>query len=294
MENFEKLNYILGKHMKATDVTLAFGFKSETMLSKMRNGNSNINQLHIDGLEKYFDIPTKLFSSHIRTKTQVDALIKSHRLEKKKALIRENHQKNTLVQLEEEGLIPHGIFDNHNEEEVERLIKKYKKKLATYSTTPPYIKHSKKVFQTNDKLFKKLQGVWYAYFYPSNPSSVPDAIWEVKTTINEDYSVIDYWDNKGFLQLGKQESMIIKESYDNNDLTFIRFANRQVPSQHFRFVIVSNQNNTDREMINFGFYSRQQYSSKEAKEILGDISTAQLKLNLAFNDRLNERAIVPK
>jgi len=94
--------------------------------------------------------------------------------------------------------------------------------------------------------------------------------------------------------LGKNESLIIKESYDNNDLTIIRFPNRQIPSQHFRFVIVSNQNNTEHEMVNFGFYSRIKYSAKEAKNILGERRNIQLKLDLSFNNRINDQSIVPK
>ena len=154
---------------------------------------------------------------------------------------------------------------------------------------------SENVFPNNEKVFQKLKGVWYGYIYPSNPASAEHGVWEVKTIINDDYSVVDEpWGNRGYVQLGKHESLIIKESYDNDDLTIIRFSNRQVPSSHFRFVIISNQNNTLHEMINFGFFSRKQYSPDEAKEILGDINSKQLKLDLGFNDRLNERAVVPQ
>ena len=151
------------------------------------------------------------------------------------------------------------------------------------------------IFQKNEKLFNKLKGVWYAYLYPSNPKSASETegVWIVETTIYDDYTVKDYWDNAGYLKLGKNESLIIKESYDNNDLTVIRFPNRQVPSQHFRFTIVSNQNNTTTEMVNFGFYSRKRYTPKEAKEILGDMNKVQLKLDLDFNDRINRQGIVP-
>jgi hypothetical protein len=151
------------------------------------------------------------------------------------------------------------------------------------------------IFQKNEKLFNKLRGIWYAYLYPSNPKSATETegIWIVETTIFDDYSVVDYWGNRGYLRIGKHESLIIKESYDNDDLTVIRFPNRQVPSQHFRFTIVSNQNNTTHEMVNFGFYSRKRYTPKEAKEILGEMSRVQLKLNLEFNIRLKEKGVVP-
>ena len=146
----------------------------------------------------------------------------------------------------------------------------------------------------NQKLFEKLKGIWYAYIYPSNPLSARDTegIWIIETTINNDYSVVDYWGNKGYLKIGKNQSIILKEPYENNDLTIIRFSNRHVSFENFRFVLISNQNSTINEMVNFGFYSRHKYSPEEAKEILGDMNKVQLKLDLNFEERLRNKGIV--
>jgi len=244
-----KFDYIVNTYIKsATKITQAFGFKTNTMISNLRNPNhlSTLTKLHIDGLEKYFDIPVEIWDS-LET----------------------------------------------DEDKIARQIKNYKEEKSFKE------KHAEKIdtiFQENQKLFKHLAGVWYAYIYPSNPASASktDGIWIVETTIHDDYSVVDWWGNRGYLKLGKHESLIIKESYDNDDLTVIRFPNRQVRSQHFRFSIVSNQNFTQHEMVNFGFYSRIKYSPDEAKEILGDISKVQMKLDLDFNDRLTKRGIVPQ
>jgi len=238
----ELLDKIIDRYIQtANKITLAFGFKSNTMISNLRNSNhpSTINQLHMDGLEKYFNIPTEIWNNVHRSDLEIDKIIS-------------NYQKN----------------QNSKEH----------------------------IFVKNKRLFNKLKGVWYAYMYASNPNSAKDSegIWIVETTIHNDCSVIDYWGNRGYLKLGKNESLIIKESYDNNDLTIIRFPNRQIPSQHFRFVIVSNQNNTEHEMVNFGFYSRIKYSPQKAKEILGEREKIQLKLDTTFNDRINEQSIVPK
>jgi hypothetical protein len=237
------LDIVIDRYIKvASHITQVFGFKSNTMISNLRNSNhsSTINKLHMDGLEKYFDIPVEIWSDV-----------------------------------------------NISEEALDELIIKYREKKSS--------NEQNSVFKKNQKLFDKLKGVWYAYLYASNPESAKDTegIWIVETTIYDDYSVVDFWGNRGYLKLGKRESLIIKESYDNNDLTVIRFPNRQVPSSHFRFVILSNQNNTEHEMVNFGFYSRIKYSAKEAKEILGDINNLQLKLDLSFNDRINLKGIVP-
>jgi hypothetical protein len=291
----DKLNYILEEYMSASDVTRAFGFKSDTMISNMRNGKANMATLHLEGLEKHFNIPREVFNYQVNDSATLDSVIKAYRIRQEAKQNKERIQQIIIEKLELEELIPKGLFNKvfQKEETLLKLIDEHKKSL-NHNTSSSLLKYIEKAFPKNEKLFEKLKGVWYAYLYPSNLSSAEHGIWEVKTTINDDYSVVDYWGNKGYLKLGKQESMIVKHSYDNDDLTIIRFVNRQVPSSHFRFVIISNQNNTFNEMVNFGFFSRKQYSPDEAKEILGDIDTKQLKLDLDFNDRLNERAIVPQ
>ena len=165
--------------------------------------------------------------------------------------------------------------------------------LTEYEENPPRTINNK-LFKEDKKLMSKLVGEWYAYIYPSNPSSSSEneGIWIVKTTITEDYRVVDEYDNEGFLQIGKNQSLILKESYDEGDLTVIRFTNRQVAYKHFRFVIVSTQNGTENEMVNFGFYSKKKYSPNIAKEILGSIDSVQLKLDLGFNDRMIKHVVI--
>ena len=196
--------------------------------------------------------------------------------------------------------IPQEVFDKKTEFDtvfIDKIINDY-----THQEIMKQNHHSSicenleknKIFCKNEKLFENLKGIWYGYVYPSNPTSAEQGIWEVETTIHDDYSVVDYWGNAGYLKIGKNESLIIKESYDHDDLTIIRFSNRQIPSEIFRFVIVSNQNHTLHEMVNFGFFSRKKYDFEEAKEILGNIEGKQLKLDIEFNERLIERAIVPQ
>ena len=296
MENFQKLDYILDTHMNATEVTRAFGFKSETMISKLRKGKSHISTLYLDGLEKYFNIPSEIFIMTINDTDEIDELIKSYQLKKSKEKGKKEFQQKILKKLEETHLIPKEIFnkDFFNKGELNSFIKKHKEQLLMESTDIVVSAFSNQVFPKNEKLFHKLKGVWYGYVYPSNPASAEHGIWEVKTTIHDNYSVIDYWGNKGYLKIGKNESLIIKESYDYEDLTIIRFSNRQVSSGIFRFVIVSNQNHTLHEMVNFGFFSRQRYDLEEAKEILGSMESKQLKLDINFNERLLQKAIVPQ
>jgi len=296
MENHQKFNYILEKYISASEVKRAFGFKSQAMLTAMSNGKANIATLHVEGLEKHFDISHNIFTPYIQSHEEIDYEVERYRKEKKELKQKAQLEKKILKKLEEHQLIPKEIFNKNlkDEDELESIIKEHKEKLCIKTTPQANHNFSHKVFPNNEKVFNNLKGVWYGYVYPSNPASSKDGIWVVETTIYDNYSVVDYWGNRGYLKIGKNESLIIKESYDHDDLTIIRFSNRQVPSKHFHFVIISNQNHTLNEMVNFGFFSRKQYTPDEAKEILGDMESKQLKLDLEFNERLIERAIVPQ
>jgi len=265
----DKLNYIIEEYIGGGAEELAlktFGYERQNTVSNLcsnRSKSTIIRKIHMESIEAYHQIPLALWSHDIPFETDLlDSMIDEYRLELKR------------------------------EVEEKKAYLEYKNKLKSGALN---FQEKDTIFSENEKLFQKLRGVWYAYLYPSNPKSASETegVWIVETTIYDDYSVVDYWDNRGYLKLGKHESLIIKESYDNDDLTVIRFPNRQIPSEHFRFVIISNQNNTTHEMVNFGFYSRIKYSPKEAKRILGDMEKVQLKLDLDFNARINKQGVVP-
>jgi hypothetical protein len=264
-----KLNYIINEHIDggAEELTRVFGYERQNAISNMSSNNSKnsvIRKVHMESIERHYQIPVSIWNHNVPMKKSIIwELIYEYRLKLKQ---QETERKEYL--------------------KYQKLLKEGSLNFSDRDT----------IFKKNKKLFDKLKGVWYAYLYASNPKSAEktEGIWIVETTIYDDYSVVDYWENRGYLKIGKHESLIIKESYDNDDLTVIRFPNRQVPSQNFRFVIVSNQNNTAHEMVNFGFYSRKKYTPQEAKRILGDKSKSQLKLDLDFNDRINIEGIVPK
>jgi len=186
--------------------------------------------------------------------------------------------------------IPLSVWDvsvEFNETKIDQIIARYKDSRISFD-------EEDHIFTQNKRLFENLKGVWYAYIYPSNPNSAKETggIWIVETTIHDDHSVVDYWGNAGYLKIGKNQSLIIKEPYENSDLTIIRFSNRHVSFEHFRFTIISNQNGTIHEMVNFGFYARKKYSPEEAKKILGDMNKVQLKLDLEFDERLRKQGVV--
>jgi len=240
----KRLEHIIVKHIKvASKITQAFGFKSDTMVSNFKNDKhpATISRLHMDGLEKYFNIPLDVWEEKELSTKEIDRLILQYKTSKQDT----SHINNLL-------------------------------------------------FEENQQIFKKLKGTWYGYMYASNPASAIEGIWRIETTIYDDYSVVDYWGNHGYLQIGKNQSIILKKPFENEDLTIIRFSNRHISFEHFRFVAISNQNNTLDEMINFGFFSRNKYTEREAKEILGEPEEMQLKLNMEFAQRVNAKAVVPR
>ena len=259
----QKLNYIIEEYIAGGKEELSvktFGYErqnSVTNLCSYGKKSTSLKKIHMESIERHHQIPMSIW----------------------------------------EHSLP---FDK---EKINQLIEEYR----TFSTNDSLsFDQEDSIFQKNKKLFNKLKGVWYAYLYPSNPLSAEktEGIWIVETTIYDDYSVVDWWGNSGYLKLGKNQSLIIKEPYENSDLTVIRFSNRHVSFEHFRFsnrhvsfehfrfTIVSNQNGTIHEMVNFGFYSRKKYSPKEAKEILGSIDKVQLKLDLEFDGRLSKQRVV--
>ena len=265
----DKLNYIIKKYIDGGVEELAiktFGYVRQNTVSNLCSysiKSPTIRKIHMESIQTNYLIPIEIWKHHIPCDEKlIDNLITEYKLSIKKEEVSRKNYLELQKNLEDGSLI---------------FLEK------------------DTIFENNKKLFEKLKGVWYAYLYPSNPLSASETggVWIVETTIYDDYSVVDWWGNSGYLKLGKNESLIIKESYDNNDLTVIRFSNRQVPSENFRFVIISNQNNTTNEMVNFGFYARKKYSPEEAKKILGEMNRVQLKLDLDFNDRINIQSVVP-
>ncbi len=197
-----------------------------------------------------------------------------------------------MESLEKHFHIPVEVFDkNIPIEDISKMIEEYRDdKFAKQLGQDRLNNILNNMFNnTNKIIFDKLQGIFYAHMYPSNQygGSIKDGVSITETIINDDYSVIDEYGNKGILRIGQYQSFIFKVSRDEKDINVIRFHNRDLMYGDFRYVILSNQNGTTNETVNFGFYSRKKHTPKEVKRILGDdISKLQLKLDLEFNARI--------
>lgn len=141
------------------------------------------------------------------------------------------------------------------------------------------------IFFKDYELLNKLQGKWYLYSYPSNLGFAD--VWETETTIYDDFSVEDMHQNRGKLLIGRNQSIILKESHNSKNITSITFDNSRVTYGKFAFSRVSKSNLLNKELFNFGFFSREKLTLDRAKEILGDRSEVQLQIKEKFLERIN-------
>jgi transcriptional regulator with XRE-family HTH domain len=171
--------------------------------------------------------------------------------------------------------IPYKIFDKNvnTTEQIKTILEKEKKV-------------SKELFfKKNKQLLEDIKGDWYAYFYPSNQFS---DIYRIKTSINNDGTIIDENNNFGKLLIGTNQSLIIKEAFNSKNLITIVFDNHKVAYDLFHFSLISKRNHIPREMFNFGFFSRQEIPLDKVKKILGEKEKIQLKMLCEFEERIAE------
>jgi transcriptional regulator with XRE-family HTH domain len=171
--------------------------------------------------------------------------------------------------------IPYKIFDKNvnTTEQIKTILEKEKKV-------------SKELFfKKNKQLLEDIKGDWYAYFYPSNQFS---DIYRIKTSINNDGTIIDENNNFGKLLIGTNQSLIIKEAFNSKNLITIVFDNHKVAYDLFHFSLISKRNHIPREMFNFGFFSRQEIPLDKVQKILGEKEKIQLKMLCEFEERIAE------
>ncbi len=142
------------------------------------------------------------------------------------------------------------------------------------------------IFLKDYKLLENLKGNWYLYSYPSNSKFTK--VWETETVIYEDFSVEDMHGNRGKLLIGKNQSIILKESSNSKNITSITFDNSRVAYGKFLFSRVSKSNGINKELFNFGFFSRDRVNLDEATDILGQIDSVQLKIDHSLLERIND------
>ena len=170
--------------------------------------------------------------------------------------------------------IPIEIFEDKKidtKEKIDALLSQQNKELT--------------IFNQNREVLDKLIGKWYMYSYPSNPRLAD--IWETKTTFYEDFTVEDEHNNRGRLNIGQNQSIILKESAGSKNITSITFDNARIFYNVFLFSRVSKSNSINKELFNFGICSRKKLDKKEVKRILGELNEVQLQINYDILERIS-------
>lgn len=168
--------------------------------------------------------------------------------------------------------IPMEIFEN--------------KEIKTTEQIDNILNHSKKtekIFGTNYKVLEKLLGTWYFYSYHSQ---YHDDIWQTKTIIYDDSTIEDQHQNRGKLFIGKNQSIILKETHNAQNLNSITFDNNRITYNIFPFSRTSKINALNHELLNFGICSKDKLEYEKAKEILGQYSKVQLKIDHTMLERI--------
>ena len=141
------------------------------------------------------------------------------------------------------------------------------------------------IFKKDYKMLEKLIGRWYIYSYPSNPNLAE--VWSTETHIYDDFTVVDAHRNKGEIYIGKKQSLLMKESHNSKNITTIVFDNDRVTYGSFPFSKITKSNNFNKEILNFGFFSRDKLEKSEAKKILGTLESVQLQIDYSLIERVS-------
>jgi transcriptional regulator with XRE-family HTH domain len=173
--------------------------------------------------------------------------------------------------------VPMNIFEDANIKTAEQIDELLEKNQEDKTLS---------MFQNNEELLNQLVGTWYFYSYTSNTNLIE--LWETETYFESDYSVKDEHDNQGSLYIGKNQSIILKESNGAKNITSITFDNSGVFYDIFLFSRVSKANVVNNEMFNFGVCSRNQLDKEVVKKILGDMKHVQLQIDYDVLRRLSE------
>jgi len=217
---------------------------------------------------KYLDLKVKDIASSLELSSAMISQIQNHTTGK----LKRHH----LYAIAHVYNIPMEIFDNES--------------INTPSLIKSFLNFSKndeeKLFYKNEKLANNLLGEWYLYSYPSNLNH--SKIYETHHTIYADGTVKDEHNNQGKLYLGKNQSLIVKESNNSKNLTSITFDNNRVTYNFFIFSRVSKSINMNQELFNFGFFSKKQLTIEEVTGILGEPNQVQMKLDYSLLERLNQ------
>ena len=151
--------------------------------------------------------------------------------------------------------------------------------------------HTGSLFMEDKRLQNNLIGEWNTHLYSSIYKDT-GKIHIFKTYFKENSEVVDYHNNRGKFFIGENQTVVIKKSPNEKNFSIILFPNIDVTYKIVHFSIISIQNGTSDEMLQYGFYSKKEYSLTDVKRILGEIDSVQLRLDMGFAKRVRAEFVV--
>jgi hypothetical protein len=143
-----------------------------------------------------------------------------------------------------------------------------------------------------------LVGEWFAYFYCDNVKARSKIFNEMmsdkevsfikkeKISINSSLQVKSDEKKQGSIKIGTNQSIIILEDKNSNDMMLYSFDNDRVCYNRFFVSKISKTKHSKNEILNFGFFSKKELHEKEIQSILGNFEEIQLRVQCTLLDRI--------
>ena len=259
------------------EIRRKIGIDSAGTLNSFRSlkFKSSISKIYMESLEKHYHIPLKFWDKHIPcNEKKLKEIIDNYQQDLKEKKEEEKENSELLKKLKEEVL----------------LLKK-KNKVLKEAQTKISLNLDTNFFKKDIDLQNKLLGEWNTHLYSSTYERTKK-IHIFKTYFQENNSVFDVYKNNGKFFIGEHQTIVFKKTPNEKNFSLIVFQNNNITYKVVIFAIISIQNGTHEEMMQYGFYSKKEYSYEETKKILGEVNNLQLKLDLDFARRIRDEFVV--
>jgi len=273
-----KFNFFVENYTNSMEeVKQKIGIDSVGTLNSFRSSKSkaSISKIYMESLEKHYHLPLKFWNKNIPyNEENLRKIITDYQKDLKKKKEQEKENFELLKKLQEEVLI----------------LKKRNQSLEEAQTRTT-LNLNGDLFKEDTNLLNNLLGEWHTHLYSSTYERT-GKIHIFETYFQENNIVFDVYKNSGKFFIGEHQTIVLKKTHNEKNFSLIVFQNNNVTYKVVIFAIVSIQNGTHEEMMQYGFYSKKKYSYEETKKILGEINKLQLKLDLDFARRIRDEFVV--
>jgi len=141
--------------------------------------------------------------------------------------------------------------------------------------------------------FQNLIGKWYLYTHSDSidleqkMQADTCLVKEENLHIDINFNIEDKQRNHGMLQIYENQSLIILKDAQTKDIVLYTFDNNRLSCDTFFFNKISKLDHSNREVLSFGFFSKEKIEMDRADQILGDIKETQIRANCRMLDQIS-------